>query len=87
MVSDRIQNITNLKLSKNSQEVGPKTAPAAMIALVSPTFKMYAISIPSPIGIILPKKAMINPRVPINFSVDKSISIPASKTSKIKLEI
>ena len=66
-------------------EVGPKTEPAAMISLVSVIPKAHVRSIPRPIGRILPKKAIKQPLVPINLSVLKSMSIPASITSRTKL--
>ena len=68
-------------------DVGPNVAPAAIIALMFPlsTFNINAINIPIPIGKMLPKNAIKKPLVPINFNVDKSISIPASTTSKISL--
>ena len=68
-------------------DVGPNVAPDAMIALVFPpsTFNMYAMNIPIPIGKMEPKNAIIKPLVPINFNVDRSISIPASNTNKIRL--
>jgi hypothetical protein len=67
-------------------EVGPNTAPAAITCFVSVIPKRYVMSIPRPIGKILPKKAIKQPRVPITLSVLKSISIPASMTRKIKLQ-
>mmetsp|Transcript_85002 Transcript_85002/g.245810 ORF Transcript_85002/g.245810 Transcript_85002/m.245810 type:complete len:220 (+) Transcript_85002:68-727(+) len=65
-------------------DVGPKTAPAARIPLVSVIFSIHVINIPIPIGKILPKKAIKNPRVPISLSVLRSISIPASITNRTR---
>jgi hypothetical protein len=67
------------------KDVGPKTAPAAIIDFVSSTFNRYAMIIPNPMGKILPKMAIKKPLVPINFSVPKSMSIPASTTRRIRL--
>ena len=70
-------------------DVGPNVAPAAIIALMFPlsTLRIHAINIPIPIGNILPKNAIKKPLVPINFNVERSISIPASTTNKIRLSI
>jgi hypothetical protein len=65
--------------------VGPKIAPEAMIAVVSPTFMSHAISIPMAIGRRLPTIAMRKPRIPTSLMVERSISMPASTTNKIRL--
>jgi hypothetical protein len=65
--------------------VGPKIAPEAMIAVVSPTFMSHAISIPMAMGSRLPTTAMRKPRIPTSLMVERSISMPASMTNKIRL--
>jgi hypothetical protein len=68
-------------------EVGPNTAPAAMIDLVSSTFIAQVRSMPREMGKKDPTHAIMKPRVPTNLSVLKSISIPASRTKRTSLEV
>ena len=67
-------------------DVGPNTAPEAMIAFQSPTSIAQAMRIPTPIGRKLPTTAIIKPLVPTKFITAISISIPASITNKIRLQ-
>lgn len=64
--------------------VGPKAAPAAIAPLTS-TPNPKAIPIPIAIGKIDPIIAIMIPRAPISLRVVRSMSTPASMTSKISL--
>ena len=68
------------------RDVGPNTAPEARIAFQSPTLIAQAIKTPTAMGRKLPITAIIRPLVPTNFITLISISIPASITSKIRLD-
>ena len=66
------------------KEVGPKAAPAAIAAFVS-TPSANAIDMAIAMGRMEPIIAMIIPLAPISFNVVKSMSIPASRTRRIRL--
>jgi hypothetical protein len=52
----------------------------------SVVYRMVEITIPIRMGKMDPTVAISTPLVPISFNVETSMSIPASKTNRIRLE-
>ena len=65
---------------------GAKQQPAAIFE-TSLNPRADAMLAPIMMGVVAPTTAMTMPRLPINFSVVISMSIPASSTSRINLEL